>query len=80
MLAFTYYSINTYTRWKDKPVVLGFDEQLTDIFDIPFPAITICSNIKFDKREFDLEYALKKYQSTGGSVDEETWVAKRLNK
>jgi hypothetical protein len=53
-------------------VVLGFDEQLTDIFDIPFPAITICSNIKFDKREFDLEYALKKYQSTGGSVDAET--------
>jgi hypothetical protein len=51
---------------------LGFDEQLTEIFEIPFPAITICSNVKYDKREFDLEYALKRYQKSGGDVDEET--------
>jgi hypothetical protein len=41
MGAFTYYSFNTYIRWKNYPVILGFDEQLTDIFEIPFPAVSI---------------------------------------
>jgi hypothetical protein len=40
MGSFTYYSFNTYIRWKDLPVVLGFDEQMIDVFEIPFPAVS----------------------------------------
>jgi hypothetical protein len=43
MGSFTYYSFNAYTRWKDYPVVLGFDEQMEDIFEIPLPAVSSCS-------------------------------------
>jgi hypothetical protein len=39
MGSFTYYSFDAYIRWKDYPVVLGFDEQMADIFEIPFPAV-----------------------------------------
>jgi hypothetical protein len=39
MGSFTYYSFNAYIRWKEYPVVLGFDEQMADIFEIPFPAV-----------------------------------------
>jgi hypothetical protein len=41
MVAFSYYSLNTYDQWKAKPVILGFDEQLADIFEIPLPAVWI---------------------------------------
>jgi hypothetical protein len=37
--AFTYYSLNTYIRWRADPIVLGFEKQLTNIFEIPLPAV-----------------------------------------
>jgi amiloride-sensitive sodium channel len=60
-VAFVYYSFNTYIRWQDHPIILGFDEQVTDIFQIPFPAISICSNIKFDVTDINVEDLKEKY-------------------
>jgi hypothetical protein len=52
MGSFTYYSINTYIRWKEYPVVLGFDEQMADISEIPFPAVRSGSFFENISREF----------------------------
>jgi hypothetical protein len=41
MLAFSYYSFDTYSRWRNKPIILGFDEQLTEIYEIPLPAVIL---------------------------------------
>jgi hypothetical protein len=46
MGSFTYYSFNTYTRWKNYPVVLGFDEKMADISEIPFPAVRSSSFLR----------------------------------
>jgi hypothetical protein len=40
LLAFTYYSLSQYLRWKSTPIVLGFDESLVDVFEIPLPAVS----------------------------------------
>ncbi len=52
MGSFTYYSFNTYTRWKDYPVILGFDEQMTDISEISFPAVRTGSYLRKISRVF----------------------------
>lgn len=39
--------------WNERPVVLAFAEQLTPISAIPFPAITMCLEIKSSKHNLD---------------------------
>jgi hypothetical protein len=81
--AFTYYCLNAYIQWRHDPVILRFDQQPTNIFEIPLPAvsnllndftklkanfyfqITICPNLKFDKRNFDVKQVLNRYELVG---------------
>lgn len=43
----------TYLKWQDTPVILGFDETLVPVHQIPFPTITICPEIKMERNVFD---------------------------
>ncbi|XP_067634317.1 pickpocket protein 28 [Eurosta solidaginis] len=43
----------TYLKWQDTPVILGFDETLVPVHNIPFPTITICPEIKMERNVFD---------------------------
>ena len=36
----------TYDKWQNSPVIVSFDEKLTQIREIPFPAVTICPETK----------------------------------
>lgn len=38
---------NIYHKWDHKPVILSFNEQPTSVWEIPFPAITICPESKY---------------------------------
>jgi hypothetical protein len=40
LTAFSYYSFKTYMKWYDNPIILEMDEQLTKIYEIPFPAVS----------------------------------------
>ncbi|XP_061393667.1 pickpocket protein 28-like [Musca vetustissima] len=40
-----------YEKWNDTPVIVSFSEKSTDIWSIPFPAITICAESKRWHRE-----------------------------
>lgn len=37
---------NVYTKWNQSPVIVSFAEKLTPVWEIPFPAVTICPDIK----------------------------------
>ncbi|XP_073819616.1 pickpocket protein 28-like [Musca autumnalis] len=40
-----------YEKWTETPVIVSFSERSTDIWSIPFPAITICSESKHGVKE-----------------------------
>ncbi|EDW80549.1 uncharacterized protein Dwil_GK11507 [Drosophila willistoni] len=37
---------NAYTKWTETPVIVSFAEKSTPVWNIPFPAVTICSETK----------------------------------
>lgn len=51
---------NTYNKWDDSPVIVTFSEKMISTRDIPFPAVTICPEIKSSKTIFNLTDTLFK--------------------
>ena len=45
---------DSYIKWKSTPIIISVDEHTTLISEIPFPAITICPNDKYNKDIFNL--------------------------
>lgn len=39
---------NVYKKWDDRPVIVSFAENSTPVWEIPFPAITICPETKIN--------------------------------
>lgn len=37
---------NVYTKWDQSPVIVSFAEKSTPVWEIPFPAVTICPETK----------------------------------
>ena len=53
-------------KWKTSPLLVSFDSTVTPIWNIPFPAVTICNmNRVLASR---VEYVEKKYKETNGKV------------
>jgi hypothetical protein len=44
----------TYDKWQATPVIVSYSEKYTRIFEIPFPAITICPENSYSL--FDPDY------------------------
>lgn len=42
---------STYIKWVETPVIVSFSEKSTPVWNIPFPAVTICSETKSIKNE-----------------------------
>lgn len=42
ILACSYLIYDTYRKWQMAPVIVSFSEKFMNIWEIPFPAITIC--------------------------------------
>lgn len=45
---------NVWIKWDTTPVILSFAEQPTTVWEIPFPAVTICPDIKAEKKLFNI--------------------------
>ena len=54
MGAGTFFILKVWKKWDTTPVFVSFAETTTPVWDIPFPAITICPEIKI--RETVLNY------------------------
>lgn len=52
-----YINIENYEKWKNRPIIVTFDESPTHISEIPFPAVTICKN--FYREDFCSLYPLQ---------------------
>ncbi|XP_055590909.1 pickpocket protein 28-like [Uranotaenia lowii] len=61
-----------YNKWNREPVIVTFDEQTTPVFDVPFPAITICPEMKTSSTVFNFSEAYEEFRSApeGGLKDE----------
>lgn len=38
--------LNVYVKWDQSPVIVSFAEKSTPVWEIPFPAVTICPETK----------------------------------
>lgn len=50
LLTCCYFIYKVYRKWDETPVIVTFSEKSTPIWDIPFPAVTICSETKVDRK------------------------------
>ncbi|KAF5291553.1 hypothetical protein FQR65_LT01866 [Abscondita terminalis] len=62
----------TYIKWRTSPVIVSFETKETPIFEIPFPAVTICPEVKMNPDYFNFsKYFLKKIKKQSGTKREE---------
>lgn len=54
--------MDSYEKWDESPVIVTFSEKMIPVKDIPFPAVTICSEIKSTKEVFDFTAAVYKME------------------
>lgn len=45
-------------KWRESPVIVSFSETTTPVWQVPFPAITICSQTNFKSHLFSFERAM----------------------
>jgi hypothetical protein len=46
--------ISVWIRYRENPVMMTIDKQPTPLWDIPFPAVTICPAAKLDRQLFNI--------------------------
>lgn len=73
MLISFYYAISlmwdTYLKWLDSPVILGFDETLVPVHKIPFPTVTICPEIKMETEIFNFNNISRQIWEQAGKTE-----------
>ncbi|XP_054267290.1 pickpocket protein 28-like [Macrosteles quadrilineatus] len=47
-------------KWQDSPVIVSFSESWTPVWQIPFPAVTICSEAKSKNKVYNITEAIYK--------------------
>ena len=56
--------MESYIKWRENQIITNVDEYPTLMSEIPFPAITICPNDKYDKKKFDMDTFYKNFSNT----------------
>jgi Amiloride-sensitive sodium channel len=54
-----------HTKWNDTPVIISLSEKATPIWQIPFPAITICPEDKTDSNVFNIRKNAQHFSRIG---------------
>lgn len=60
-----------YNKWERSPVIVNFANRGTPIYEIPFPAVTICPETKTDKNKFNYTNLLHKIEDNVKLTPEE---------
>jgi amiloride-sensitive sodium channel len=47
-----------WNKWNESPVIVSFAETSTPVWQVPFPAVTICSETKSKARVFNFTRAI----------------------
>lgn len=48
----SYLVSQTWLKWQNTPVIVTFSEESTPVYQIPFPSVTICTDIKIQRTKF----------------------------
>ncbi|XP_077285510.1 pickpocket protein 28-like [Arctopsyche grandis] len=57
LITCTYLIYKVYMKWDQSPVIVSFAESPTPVWEVPFPAITICSETKSRQTSFNFTEA-----------------------
>ncbi|XP_049870120.1 pickpocket protein 28-like isoform X2 [Pectinophora gossypiella] len=52
---------NVWIKWKTSPVIVSFSERVVPVGDVPFPAVTICPQLKAKASIFNFSDEYQKY-------------------
>lgn len=50
----------TYEKWQNSPIIVNLASEESNIYEIPFPAVTICHEVKVSRSYFNFSDTLKK--------------------
>ncbi|XP_069695435.1 pickpocket protein 28-like isoform X2 [Periplaneta americana] len=64
LIAVTYFIVQVWIKWNTNPVLVTFSEVATPVWEIPFPAITICPEVKVKSTVFSFSDAYYKENKT----------------
>ena len=64
---------NIYQKWDTTPVIVSFAEKSTPVWQIPFPAVTICPETKAKDYNFT-----EGYHNASPNMTDEEWVFLRV--
>lgn len=68
MIVCNYSILNIYIKWGQRPVIVSFDDKTTSISAIPFPAITVCTTEKVNRKKANLDRLLDAMYSKNHSM------------
>lgn len=64
--------IKTWTKWDTSPVIVSFAQSPTSVYQVPFPAVTICSETKAKQTIYNFtEYYHRKQNISAHSPEEQ---------
>lgn len=63
MITCTFEIAGLWNKWTENPVTVTFDDEVSSIYEIPFPAITICSTQNFANGNVNMEKIEKMFSS-----------------
>lgn len=52
-----------YAKWDQRPIIVSFATTPTPVWELPFPAVTICPETKTNKTEFNITRAYHAYKN-----------------
>uniref|UniRef100_T1GDN9 Uncharacterized protein n=1 Tax=Megaselia scalaris TaxID=36166 RepID=T1GDN9_MEGSC len=56
-------TLDSYSKWKDSPIIVSLDSQFSSVSDIPFPAITICPYKKFNMEKKNMTDFISRFHT-----------------
>lgn len=61
--------IKAYTKWEQEPVIVSLSEKATPVWKVPFPAVTICPEVKTSITKINLTGTYHFLRKNNGSTD-----------
>ncbi|KAK5641660.1 hypothetical protein RI129_010207 [Pyrocoelia pectoralis] len=71
--------IKTYQKWQSSPVIVSFARSPTPVWNIPFPAVTICSETKTKQSIFNYTDVYNRYEHGKNISTEENAMLERIS-
>ncbi|KAL5291211.1 hypothetical protein ACFFRR_010552 [Megaselia abdita] len=69
--AYVHLTVKIWDKWKESPVIVTFDDKSTPVWKIPFPAVTVCSEVKVQKTKFNFSQVFTKFRNMAPLQDDE---------